>query len=168
VNSKERFDCKVGNQVLYRVGKKILKGKVTAIGKPNEHQHPLDIKVTWEDGKVQQLSPFDDSVAILAPQEEIPAAMAPFLRRHQLLLARATARGAWTYRLVRKADLSEVTARITEVQVCDINVTVENGKIVAREGKPMLDSSETVLCAGKKEFSRSDVETFAEWQNYYS
>ena len=32
----------------------------------------------------------------------------------------------------------------------------------------MLDSSETVLCAGKKEFSRSDVETFAEWQNYYS
>ena len=77
MNSKERFDCKVGNQVLYRVGKKILKGKVTAIGKPNEHQHALDMEVTWEDGKVQQLSPFDDSVAILAPQEEIPGGHGP-------------------------------------------------------------------------------------------
>ena len=68
----QRFDCKLGDQVLRRVGNKTFKGIITGIEKENEHKLLLDIEVRWSDGKTAQISPFDRDLIILAAPAEIP------------------------------------------------------------------------------------------------
>ena len=169
INENDRFDCKTGDQVRRRHNGKILTGKVTATGKTNVHGHPLDAEVQWEDGRKNQVSPFDEDVAILPPKEEantMPAELLNFMRKHRLLLARKAAHSEWTYRLVRKSDLKEVDARITEISYSDLRFTMEDGKLIIREGKPCMDFSETVLTVSGKGVDREEGEKFAEWQTY--
>lgn len=169
INENDRFDCKAGDQVLRRHNGKILTGKVTATGKTNAHGHPLDAEVQWEDGRKNQVSPFDQDVVILPSKEEVnalPAELLNFMRKRKLLLARKTASSEWTYRLVRKSDLKEVDARITEISFSDLRFTMEEGHLVIREGKPCMDFSETVLSLGGKKVCRDEFEKFADWQTY--
>jgi len=60
----QRFDCKLGDQVLRRVGNKTFKGIITGIEKENAHKLLLDIEVRWSDGKTAQISPFDRDLII--------------------------------------------------------------------------------------------------------
>ena len=58
MSKTQRFDCKVGDQILRRIGNKTLKGVITGIEKENEHKNLLDIEVRWSTGNTTQLSPF--------------------------------------------------------------------------------------------------------------
>ena len=44
MSKTQRFDCKVGDQFLRRIGNKTLKGVITGIEKENEHKNLLDIE----------------------------------------------------------------------------------------------------------------------------
>jgi hypothetical protein len=169
INENDRFDCKVGDQALRRHNDKIQTGTVTATGKTNAHGNPLDAEVQWEDGSKNQVNPFDQDVVILPPKDEVnalPAELLNFMRKRKLLLARKAPCSEWTYRLVRKSDLKEVEARITEVSFSDLRLTMEEGRLVIREGKPCMDFSETVLTLSGKGVDREELEKFADWQNY--
>ena len=139
----QRFDCKLGDQVLRRVGNKTFKGIITGIEKENEHKLLLDIEVRWSDGKTAQISPFDRDLIILATPAEIPERLVGYLKKHKLLWARVTARDHWTYRMVGANNHAELRAVIVESQSCDVIFTVKSGKVTASERKPSLDESQT-------------------------
>jgi hypothetical protein len=166
MSKTQRFDCKVGDQVLRRIGNKTLNGVITGIEKENEHKNLLDIEVRWSTGNTTQLSPFDRDLIILAPDAEIPAKLVGYLGRHKLLLARTPARNRWSYRMVSKSRLAELQAVIVESQLCDVTFTIEKGKIIASEGKPVLEESHTDIYVGKKRLPLDEVEQVGEWQQY--
>jgi len=162
----QRFDCKLGDQVLRRVGNKTFKGIITGIEKENEHKLLLDIEVRWSDGKTAQISPFDRDLIILATPAEIPERLVGYLKKHKLLWARVTARDHWTYRMVGANNHAELRAVIVESQSCDVIFTVKSGKVTASERKPSLDESQTHLCVGRGRLPLDEVEQMAEWQQF--
>jgi protein-L-isoaspartate O-methyltransferase len=162
----QRFDCKLGDQVLRRVGNKTFKGIITGIAKENEHKLLLDIEVGWSDGKTAQISPFDRDLIILATSAETPERLFGYLKKHGLLWARVTARDHWTYRMVSANNHAELRAVIVESQSCDVIFTVKSGKVTASERKPSLDESQTHLCVGKRRLPLDEVEQLAEWQQF--
>ena len=150
----QRFDCKLGDQVLRRVGNKTFKGIITGIEKENEHKLLLDIEVRWSDGKTAQISPFDRDLIILAAPAEIPERLVGYLKKHKLLWVRVTARDHWTYRMVGANNHAELRA------------VVKSGKVTASERKPSLDESQTHLCVGRRRLPLDEVEQMAEWQQF--
>ena len=68
--------------------------------------------------------------------------------------------------MVSKSRLAELQAVIVESQLCDVTFTIEKGKIIASEGKPVLEESHTDIYVGKKRLPLDEVEQVGEWQRY--
>jgi hypothetical protein len=161
-----QYECKIRDQVVRLGTKKPLRGIVVEVGKLNQHNHPLDCMVKWADGSTEQVSPMAENVIILAPNSEVPQ-LRPYLEKHKLILARKPASGEWMYRLLKQSDFSELFVEIVEHSTTELRLIINRGKLVALEGKPNLEDSETYLRAGHKRIPRAEFEEVAEWQNYF-
>jgi len=143
----------------------MLIGNVTRAGILNEHQRPTIAEVRWQGGKMEQVDLFAPNILVIVGDGEIPP-LEDFAKKQGLRVARIPGRGGWLYRLVT-ADYSDLFVKIVEETTCDLRFSLEDGKLVAQEGKPNLENSYTVLVGPKEEISRDTVEEVAEWQNYF-
>jgi hypothetical protein len=93
-------------------------GRIVQLKIKNEHGYALDIKVKWETGQTEQLSPFSSSIRILAPANEVPQ-LHKLARKRNFLVVRSPGRQQWAYFFITK-QLTEVYVEIIETHTAGL------------------------------------------------
>jgi len=165
----QRCDCKLNDEVIdcrpaWRQKSSTPRhGRIIQLKLKNEHGYALDIRIKWNTGETEKLSPFSSYIRILAPANEA-IELQKLAKKRNLIVVRNPGCQNWSYFLVTQ-QFTEVYLEIVEKNRAGLYFENQDGKLKAFESKGGLEDSSTTIIAGKRRLTKEAFKQ-AEWRHY--